>query len=136
MPLFPIPLTLSGPVLDVGVSVPRSYTPWGGPPGSWRALIDTGADMTVISPDVVAALQPMQIGTQAVGRPGGSSVMCYTYNVRFRFGGHAVPGRWSSLEAVEVQPATTDVNVLIGMDLLLKIDMGWLGPRGLLLLSY
>jgi hypothetical protein len=66
MPLFPIPLARSGPLVDVGVSVSRSYAPWGGSPGSWSALIDTGADMTVISPGLVAALKPMRLGTQAV----------------------------------------------------------------------
>jgi hypothetical protein len=40
------------------------------------------------------------------------------------------------LEAVEVQPATANVDILIGTDLLLQIDMAWLGPRRLLLLRY
>jgi hypothetical protein len=57
MPIFPVPLGLDGPQLDVGVSVPKTYAPWGGPPGTWKALIDTGAVMTAISPGVVAALQ-------------------------------------------------------------------------------
>ena len=47
-----------------------------------------------------------------------------------------MPGRWFSLEAVEVQPATADVSVLIGHDILLQIDMAWLGPRRLLVFSY
>ena len=45
-------------------------------------------------------------------------------------------GRWFSREAVEVQPATAGIDILIGMELLLKIDMAWLGPRRLLFLSY
>jgi hypothetical protein len=136
MPIVPIPLGLAGPLLDVGLSVPKAYVPWGGPPGTWKALIDTGADMTAISPNVVAALKPMQIGVQAVGRPGGGPVMCDTYDVRIRFGGHATPGRWFHLEAVEVPPATAGVDVLIGMELLLQIDRAWFGPRRLLFLSY
>jgi hypothetical protein len=62
--------------------------------------------------------------------------MQYTYDIRVRFGGHSARRRWFRLEAVETQPATADVDILIGMDLLLKIDMGWLGPRRLLFLSY
>ena len=92
--------------------------------------------MTTISPGIVAVLRPMQIGTQPVSRAGGGSAVCDTYDIRLRFGGHAAPGRWFSLEAVEVQPATADVSVLIGHDILLQIDMAWLGPRRLLVLSY
>jgi hypothetical protein len=136
MPIFSISLGLDGPLLDVGVSVPKAYVPWGGQPGTWKSLIDTGADMTAISPNLVAALKPMRIGTAPVGRPGGGRVMCDTYDVRIRFGGNALSGRWFNLKAVEVPPATTGVDVLIGMELLLQIDMTWFGPRRLLLLSY
>jgi len=136
MPIFPVPLALDGPQLDVGVSVPKTYAPWGGPPGTWKALIDTGAVMTAISPGVVAALQPPRLGIRPVRRAGGVSTMQYTYDIRVRFGGHSARRRWFRLEAVETQPATADIDILIGMDLLLKIDMGWLGPRRLLFLSY
>jgi hypothetical protein len=135
MELFPIPLGLGGLLIDVGLSVPKAYARWGGPPRTWRALIDTGADMTAISPATVAALRPMQIGTKPVGRPGGGRSVCDTYDVRLRFGGHAARGRWFNLEAIAVQPATASIDVLIGLDLLLQIDMTWLGPQRLLLLN-
>ena len=99
----------------------------------WKALIDTGSDMTAISPAIVAALRPMRIGTGPVGPPGGARSICYTYHVRLQVGGLTVRGRWFSLEAVGVQPATADVDVLIGLDVLLQIDMTWLGPQRLLL---
>ena len=57
-------------------------------------------------------------------------------DIRIRFGGHSAQGRWFNLEAVEIQPATAGVDVLIGMELFLKIDMVWLGPRKRLFLSY
>ncbi len=136
MPLLPIPLGPGGPLIEVGLSVPRVYAPWGGAPGTWKALIDTGADMSAISPGIVAALRPMKIGAQPVSRAGGGRAVCDTYDIRVRFGGHARPGRWFSLEAVEVQPATADVSVLIGLDILLQIEMAWHGPRRLLVLSY
>ncbi len=41
-----------------------------------------------------------------------------------------------TIEAVEVQPAAPNVDVLIGMDLLIKIDMAWIGSRRLLLLNH
>jgi predicted aspartyl protease len=136
MPIIPISLGLDGPQLDVGVSVSKTYTRWGGPPGTWKALIDTGATMTAISPGAVAALQPLRLGVQPVQRAGGGFAMHYTYDIRIRFGGHSARGRWFNLEAVETQPATPDVDILIGMELLLKIDMAWLGPRRSLFLIY
>jgi len=112
MPLLPISLGPSGPLVDVGLSVPRAYSPWGGPPGTWRALIDTGADMTTISSAVVSTLRPMQVGTQPVGRPGGGRTVCDTYDVHLRFGGPAARGRWFNLEVVEIQLAAADVDLL------------------------
>jgi len=47
-----------------------------------------------------------------------------------------VRGRWFNLEVVEIQPSTAAVDLLIGLDLLFQIDVAWLGPRRLLLLSY
>jgi hypothetical protein len=136
MPIIPVPLGLIGPQLDVGVSVSRTYARWGRPPGTWRALIDTGADMAAISPGVVASLRSQELGSQPVQRPGARPVWHDTYDIRIRFGGHTAQGRWFNLEAVEVQPATAGIDLLIGMELLLKIDMAWLGPRRLLFLSY
>jgi predicted aspartyl protease len=135
MPRLSIPLGPGGPLVDVGLSVPKAYARWAGMPGTWRALIDTGADLTTVSPGIVAALRPMQIGTQPVSRAGGGRAVCDTYDVRLRFGGHAAPGRWFNLEAVEVQPATANIDVLIGLDILLQIDMTWLGSRRLLVLD-
>lgn len=136
MPLMRIPLISAGAFLDVGLSVSRVWAPHGGPPGTWRALIDTGADMTTISPSVVARLKPQPIGTQRVTRSHGPSKVHDTYDVRLRFGGHAAKGRWYGLEAVETQPATPDVDLLIGMDLLLRIDFGWSGPTGQMVLHH
>jgi hypothetical protein len=75
MAVLRIPLGPAGPLIDLGLSVPRAYTPWGGPPATWRALIDTGAEMTAISPVTVATLRPMQIGTQPVTRPSGGRAL-------------------------------------------------------------
>ncbi len=136
MPLLTIPLLDAGAFLDVGVGASRSLTGPANRPDTWRALIDTGADMTVISSAVVAALQPQKLGTAPVGRAGGGRSFPLTYDVRLRFGGHAGPGRWYPAEAVEVQPATPNVDVLIGMDLLIRIDMGWAGPRRLVFLNH
>jgi predicted aspartyl protease len=136
MPLLPIPLLPAGAFLAVGVGASQAFTGSANRPDTWKAIIDTGADMTAISPSVVSTLQPQQIGNVPVSRAGGVTVWRDTYHVRIRFGGHTGPGRWFAVEAVEVQPATPDVDVLIGMDLLIKIDMAWIGSRRLVLLNH
>ena len=35
---------LDGPQILVGLDVGTIHAPWGGPPGTWNALIDTGLD--------------------------------------------------------------------------------------------
>lgn len=136
MPLLTIPLVPGGAFLDVGVGASRAFTGNANRPDTRAALIDTGADMTVISPTVVATLHPQRIGGVPIRRAGGGSVWADTYDIRIRFGGHVGPGRWFSVEAVEVAPADPDVEVLVGMDLLLQIDMVWIGARRLALLSH
>ena len=127
-PLLRIPLVPAGAFMDVGLSVSRIWIPHGGTPGTWRALIDTGADMTTISSGVVNELNPQWIGTQSITRSGMPTKVHQTYDVRLRFGGHRTRGRWYGLEVVEAQPATPGVDLLIGMDLLLRIDFDWSGP--------
>jgi hypothetical protein len=136
MPQLAIPLLPGGAFVDVGVGASRAFTGPTNRPATWRALVDTGAVITAISPSLVLALRPQQIGYLPVTRAGGIVTWRETYNIRIRFGGHKGPGRWFALEAVAVQPATPDVDVLIGMDLLIKIDMAWSGSRRLVVIVY
>ncbi len=64
-----LPGGLRGPEILVGLDVGSVYAPWGGPPGTWNALIDTGSTSTAISPAVRAALRPRAIGKARVNRP-------------------------------------------------------------------
>src|SRR5207249_1503851 len=105
--------------LDVGVR----HAPWGGASCTKNALIDTGSTATAVSPAVRAALKPMKIGRARVHLPGIGVVWNDTYFLRLKFGGHAGPGRWFGLEVIEYQPSTPYVDVLIGMDLLIRINM-------------
>jgi hypothetical protein len=127
---------LAGPQTDVGLDVGRAHALWGGPPCSNRALIDTGATASVISPRVRAILNPMAIGRARVRVPSAGIVWVDTLFVSLRFGGHAAKGRAFGLEVIEYQPSTPDVDVLIGMDLLIKIKMKWNGPRGYVTLVF
>ena len=136
MPQLSILLLPEGAFLDIGVGASRGFTGPTNRPATWRSLVDTGAVITAISPTVVQALRPQQIGIIPVTRAGGMVVWRETYDIRVRFGGHNAPGRWFPTEAVAVQPATPDVDVLIGMDLRIKIDMTWSGSRRLVSIDY
>jgi hypothetical protein len=45
-------------------------------------------------------------------------------------------GRWFDTEAVSAQIATPNVDVLIGIDFLIKIDMAWSGTLRSVFLLY
>ena len=136
MPAFPLSLTPDGATLDIGLSAPRAYVTTATPPGTWTALVDTGATMSVISPTVVAALQPPRLGFAPVGRSGGVRTLEPTYEVRVRLGGHVAASRWFALEVIALQPATPGVDVLLGTDLLIKLELMWWGPSRLAVLAY
>jgi hypothetical protein len=70
MPSFPLIITPDGATLDVGVSAPAVYVTTTTPPSTWKALVDTGATMSIISPDVVKALLPPKL-RGFTGRPSG-----------------------------------------------------------------
>ena len=127
---------LNGPHILVGINVGTIHAAWGGPPGTWNALIDTGSTSTAISPVVRSALSPRVIGKARVSRPILGNVCEETYFIRLKFEGHPGQGRWFGLEVIESQPSTPGVDVLIGMDLLVRIKMMWDGPNRHVILSY
>jgi hypothetical protein len=85
---------------------------------------------------VVADVQPQRVGRTTLGRAGTDNVLSYVYDIRLKFDGHLILGRWFDLEAVETAPATPGVDVLIGQDLLLKLTLLYNGPLGKLVLMY
>ncbi len=136
MPQLSIPLLPAGAFLDVGVGASRNVTGPRNRPSTWRALIDTGASITVVSPPVLSRLKPRHIGYMPVRRAGGVIDLQPTYDLRIRFGGNTGPGRWYTVEAAEILPATPDIDVLIGVDLLVRIDMVWSGSGRVVLLNH
>lgn len=128
---------LSGPQIEVGLDVGSVQAAWGGgPPGSWNALIDTGSTCTAISPAVRSLLIPRPIGKARVARGRFGLVWEDTYFVRLQFESQGASGRWFNLEVIEAQPLTPGVDVLVGMDLLVRINMVWDGPNRQVVLAY
>ena len=129
-----------GPLINVGIAVgiPYAMLGLGGPPGSYTALVDTGASLTAISPSVQRVLQAQAqaIGRRAVERPGAGAIFRPVLDLRLKFEGHLSGHRWFDLPAIEAKPATPGVDVLIGRDVLAQIVFTWDGPKGRFVLSY
>ena len=71
-----------------------------------------------------------ELGMQPVMLSGGRWSLEPTYDVRFRIGGHLADTPWHDLVVTGTTPATEGVDVITGMDPLLKIKGGWDGPAG------
>jgi hypothetical protein len=132
------------PYVQVGLSVGVVYRMLrlGGSPIGRNALIDTGANITAISPAVVAALAPQEVGQRESIRPNESPLVLSTYLILLCFAPNlgdadwVVDAHWFTVEAMESKIATPGVDVLIGQDLLAQLALSWDGPRGRLLLMY
>jgi hypothetical protein len=127
-----------GSLIQVGLRVGAAFEAagLGNAPRSCPALIDTGATTTAIDPNVLQALRPQLIGRPPVMRPGAAPRHGLSYDVRLKFEHHLTPGRWFDLEVIQATPATPGVDVLIGLDLLLKLTLISNGPLGKLVLMY
>ncbi len=86
--------------------------------------------MSVISPRVARLVKPPEFGIQPVMLSGGRLALEPTYDIRLRIGGHQAGTDWRPLVVTGTTPATEGVDVIIGMDLILKIQGGWNGPAG------
>jgi hypothetical protein len=138
MALHVIDIGLAGPLIQVGVRVGAKFDAAGrgGAPGSYVALIDTGAATSAISPRVISDLQPQRLALTTLARAGVAGSACYVYDVRLKFDSHLVPGKWFEVEPIGTAPATAGVDILIGQDLLLKLTVLYNGPLGKLVLMY
>lgn len=128
----------NGPLVDVRVAVGGGYASrqLGGPEQRALALIDTGATMTAISPAIIEAMWPQQVGSVPVSRPNLPCVIRPTFDVRLRFWTPDASPFWFNLEVVESQPVGQAVDVLIGTDLLNKLWMAYDGPTRQLRIWY
>jgi hypothetical protein len=58
------------------------------------------------------------------------------YSVRLNFEGQLSKNPWFDLEVVVVDPATPEVDVLIGMDVLSRLVLFYEGANGTMVLAY
>lgn len=81
-------------------------------------------------------MQPQPAGGLTLERAATAPVLLATYKIRLKFEHHLAHGRWFDLKAVETNPATPGVDVLIGQDLLLNLTLVYNGPLGKLIMMY
>ena len=138
-------ISANPPLVQVGVNVSEAMARRGrgGPlPDGLIALIDTGAARTAISAGVLARLSPRRVGEVEVRRADRVVEKRPTYAVRVAFapdfGSETWPikSRFFAINAVEAEPATPGVDILIGQDILAELTMIHDGPSGRLLIVY
>jgi predicted aspartyl protease len=126
LPFTPTDLILQGPHIAILISATRVEVEEGRPLGlefpelPVRALIDTGASLTVINPEIAKTCKLKQTGHQMINAVGGQAGEYPAYAAAISFPGSELP----SLEATRVvacpiirQPF---FSCLIGRDIMRK----------------
>jgi predicted aspartyl protease len=148
MPHFTIPLSPQGPIVDAGIMVgdarqaaleaAKQDVPT---PQMIRALIDTGAGISAVDPNVLKALGLSQTGEAEIHTPStkGVAVTTPTYDVKIAI----LAGRTGDLHFISetIQVTATDLAVhgfqaLIGTDILKKCILHYNGADGLFTVCY
>jgi hypothetical protein len=97
------------------------------------ALIDTGASITAVHPELIHSLKPQEIGVADMGRVEQERRLVPTYYFTIRFDD---PGSGTfGVEVVAARPASP-CQVLIGRALLCRWVLSWDGIGDQLLISY
>jgi hypothetical protein len=143
MPHFTVMIGSDGPVIDLTVSVGltwQQFAAHGTPvpsPTTVRALIDTGADLSVVHPQILQQLTARPTGSVRIRRPGaGMGYRLATLSdVQLSIGGAGPAAHWISTPVIGAPPSTPTVFALIGRDVLAHCTLYYNGPRGELNLS-
>jgi predicted aspartyl protease len=95
------------------------------------AVIDTGANHSAISPDVIKALGIEPMATAEVDRIGVAGAVIGIYPVRIAI--LATEGTFNPFDvaAAGVRPSTHGADVIIGLDILQEFTFTYRGPRRL-----
>jgi Aspartyl protease len=127
-----------GPAIDLAVAVggswQRQLSAQGAvvpSPLTVRALIDTGADISVVHPHVLQQLGVQPTGSIRIRRPGTGPGFrpASLARVRLSIGGTSSGTRWISTRVVGISPSTPTVLALIGRDVLAECTLFYNGPR-------
>jgi predicted aspartyl protease len=95
------------------------------------AVIDTGANHSAVSPEVVRSLGIEPMGAAEVSRVGVNGAVIYMYPVRVEI--HPTEGMFApfDLAAAGIKPNTLGADVILGLDVLRAFTFTYRGPRSL-----
>jgi predicted aspartyl protease len=95
------------------------------------AVIDTGANHSAVSPEVVRSLGVEPMAAAEVHRVGEDGGVIYMYPVRIEI--HATEGAFApfDLAAAGIKPNTLGADVILGLDVLRAFTFTYRGPRQL-----
>jgi len=134
-----------GPTVDLSIGLGRTRFPQSkgpiGPPGgirTVRALIDTGADITAVHPQLLADFEMGFLELVEIARPGqpGVGAMARLYDVRISIAGPGDGSAWIRTTVVAVQPASPSILAILGRDVLQLGTLFYDGPAGEFTLSF
>lgn len=130
-----LPIGADGVLTSASIRPPAADELRGfGTPRTFTALIDTGADVTAISPAAVARVGFRRFGSIFVNRVGGP-VPARLFAARLKIGPLQTTSEpWMDLDVVEAPLASPGVDILIGRDVLSRASLLYDGPRGFCLL--
>jgi hypothetical protein len=143
MPHFTVLIGSDGPVIDLAVAVGPTWEQFAAPgapapsPITVRALIDTGADLSVIHPQILQQLGVRATRSVRIRRPGAGAGfrLAWLSDVELAIGGAGPSTFWIAMRVVGVAPSTPTFLGLIGRDVLGYCTLFYNGPRGELTLS-
>jgi hypothetical protein len=100
-------------------------------------LIDTGADLSVVHPQILQQLGVPATRSVRIRRPGAGDgfLVASLYDVDLSIGGASPGTRWIATRVIGVAPSTPTVLALIGRDVLGQCTLFYNGPRSELTLS-
>jgi len=95
------------------------------------AVIDTGANHSAVSPEVVRSLGVEPMAAAEVHRVGADGAVIYMYPVRIEI--HATEGMFApfDLAAAGIKPNTLGADVILGLDVLRAFTFTYRGQRHL-----
>ena len=144
MPHFTVIIGSYGPVIDLALAVGSTWKQQFAAPGSSapspitvRALIDTGADLSIVHPQILQQLGVGATRSVRIRRPGTGSGfrLAWLSDVELAIGTGGPRTLWIATRVVGMAPSTPTVLALIGRDVLGHCTLFYNGPRDELTLS-
>lgn len=99
-----------------------------------RALIDTGARLTIITPETASRCGLVQVSTTKIFVVGGGEVPGPVYSAQMAFPDSPLAS-WPAIQIVGADLHHREIECLIGRDILRRWIMEYDGPSGQLIIS-